>query len=687
VKNPRREAIKAAPGLLRPGYLAALAGVLALVLGALAWYSLRESRRAAFERLETGATSLALAVARAGENSLRADAEIELLVVERLLDNARLVRDIEGRRGLQDSLLARLAIENDLFEIIVFDAQGGVTASSAGADPGWNWAGPLEGLLEGSEDETVFGFDIDQLYAVAVRRQSGGAIVVRADAAWMLELRRTSGTGRLIQELGANPEIAYMVLQDTLGILSAPPWIEQMGRISGDPFLEQAYATDAPLSRTLAYGDGEVFETALAFTAEGERIGLLRIGLSIDDLEAAEERTLLQLVLLAFLLALLGAVGAGVLTVRQNYALLDDAYGRIQTYSSRVLAQMADAVVALDAQGRVEVLNEAAARLFGADADTARGRPYTEILGGGIEAVDRLLAGGGEAREEVGRLQLPGGRELVLAVSTSLLHDAVGAPETVVAVLHDLTEKEALETNLRRQERLASMGALASGVAHEVRNPLNAIGLIVQRLKREFVPQADAQEYEGLISTVRDEVARVNRIVVDFLELARPPALRPRRVNLEELLGRSMQVAAAQANAKGLEVRTNFSGVGSIQADPEQLEQALLNLLGNAVQATEAGTISLGACAAGDGLVEIVVEDTGAGIKPQDLERIFDLYFTTKASGTGLGLALVHRIVTQHGGRVEVHSKVGDGTRFVVQLPREGPQVQQAHQAQEIQQA
>lgn len=658
---------KASPGLLRPGYLAGLAGVLALVLGALAWYSLRESRSAAFGRLQTGAVSLAEAVARAGENALRADAEIELLVVERLLDNARQVRDIEAYGALRDSTLARLAYDNDLYEILVFDEDGTLARSSSADAPGWTWEG-----LVGDEEETVFGFDADRLYAVAVRRFGGGAVVVRADAAWMLELRRSSGTGRLIQELASNPEIAYMVLQDTMGILAAPSWVEQMGRINGDPFLEEAYAADGPRWRTVAYGSGEVFETVLAFKAEGEHIGLLRIGLSIEDLEAAEERTLLQLALLAFMLALLGAVGAGVLTVRQNYALLDEAYGRIQTYSSRILERMADAVVALDAAGRVEIINQAAAHLFDTDAEAARGRPYAEVLGDAIEAVDRLLAGGAEASGEPCRLRRPGGEVLVLSVSTSLLQDTGGQPETLVAVLHDLTEKEALETNLRRQERLASMGALASGVAHEVRNPLNAIGLIVQRLKREFTPRADPEGYARLIGTVRDEVARVNRIVVDFLELARPPALKKRSIDLEALLERCIEISGVQVEAKGLEMRSDFAGIGQIEADPEQLEQALLNLLGNALQATAEGWVRLTAAASND-VVEIAVEDTGSGIKPQDLERVFDLYFTTRAEGTGLGLAMVHRIVTEHGGRVEVDSRVGQGSRFALHLPR-GPE-------------
>ena len=140
-------------------------------------------------------------------------------------------------------------------------------------------------------------------------------------------------------------------------------------------------------------------------------------------------------------------------------------------------------------------------------------------------------------------------------------------------------------------------------------------------------------------------------------------------IELEALVEKAIQVVASRAAIKGLQVAREFEPVGRIQADPEQLEQVLLNLLGNAVEATEEGELRVATQLAEEG-VEIVVQDTGAGIPPEHIERIFDLYFTTKPEGTGLGLSMVHRIVSEHGGRIEVQSKVGEGTQFVVLLPR-----------------
>jgi len=266
-----------------------------------------------------------------------------------------------------------------------------------------------------------------------------------------------------------------------------------------------------------------------------------------------------------------------------------------------------------------------------------------------------------------------GGVERTLSVSSAQVRNTDEVVETVVLVIQDLSEKVAMEADLRRRDRLASMGVLAAGVAHEVRNPLNAISVIVQRLRREFTPQQDPDEYSELTGVVSDEVKRVNRIIQQFLELARPPELAKERRNLEELLARAMQTIEPRIIAAGLYLEQDFSDLGEVEVDPDQLQQALLNLLGNAIESMEdeaSGKIGFTARPLADDWLEITVADTGPGIPPAELERIFDLYYTTKAEGTGLGLSLVHRIVSEHGGRIEVRSELAEGTRFIILLPR-----------------
>ena len=662
--------VEARPGptALRPGYMAALFGVLALVLVTFAYYGLQQARESTLETMERGARSLAEAVSRAEENVLRAEADMEALVGERLLDNARLIAERAAAQGLPDTALARIARDNHLERIDWLDRDAVIRASSGrvGAGEWADWREALAPLVGGIEDAVLFELDA-RLFAVAVAVPGGGAVVVRASAERLLELRIRSGAGRLIQEIGANQGVVYMVLQDSIGLLAASHEVVLIEPIAGDAFLAEALIDEVGASRLVDFEGEEVFEVVMPFRPQGATLGLLRIGLSLEALRAQERRGRQQVALLVLLLLLLGAVGAGAVTVRQNLALLGDAYNRIQTYSSRILAQMADAVVATDPSGRIEVCNGAAAQLLGLDGAAVRGEDLRRVWPHQIAG--RALAG----EEFVGHtcsFADTAGKEWTLAVSCSQVRDPDGAVATVVLVIQDLSEKVAMEADLRRRDRLSSMGALAAGVAHEVRNPLNAIGVIVQRLRREFSPSRDGGEYAQLTGVVADEVKRVNRIVEQFLELARPPALQKRRANLDELLERAAATIEPQVAAAGLALERDFSGLGAVEVDADQLQQALLNLLRNAVEAMAAGTIRLAAQLLDDDRVEIAVADSGPGIPPDELERVFDPYFTTRAEGTGLGLSLVHRIVSEHGGRIEVHSAPGEGTRFTIQLPR-----------------
>ena len=231
---------------------------------------------------------------------------------------------------------------------------------------------------------------------------------------------------------------------------------------------------------------------------------------------------------------------------------------------------------------------------------------------------------------------------------------------------------------LRRRDRLAAMGELASTVAHEVRNPLNAIGMSVQRLRREFVNAAPDQgaaakaEQTELLDVLSSETSRINRIVQQFLEFARPPRLAPQPVDLAAFLAEAAASTAAMAAQRGITLDTELERVGETSLDADQFRQALDNLLRNAIEAsTEGSSVVLRAGRSDDGY-RIVVEDHGPGIPADQVPRIFDLYFTTKAEGTGVGLAVTHQVIEAHGGTIEVDTELGRGTRMIIHLPSTG---------------
>jgi signal transduction histidine kinase len=239
---------------------------------------------------------------------------------------------------------------------------------------------------------------------------------------------------------------------------------------------------------------------------------------------------------------------------------------------------------------------------------------------------------------------------------------------------HDriLREVRIMEADTRRAERLASMGQLAAGVAHEIRNPLNAVSIISQRLKNEFVPHADTDEYQSLLTTIRKEIDRISGIVTQFLRYARPQEITHTRVSAAKLMDDVILLIRDHAAATGAEISIDVPADLVCFCDSDQMKQALLNLLLNAVDAIrdndgEHGTISVWA-RRGSGDCLISITDTGGGIPQDVLERVFDPYFTTKDTGTGLGLSEVYRIITAHGGTITA-SNDGPGAMLMIRLP------------------
>ena len=341
-------------------------------------------------------------------------------------------------------------------------------------------------------------------------------------------------------------------------------------------------------------------------------------------------------------------------------------------------------------------------RLSAVDSDSL----LWSVMTTGTPATRRTTFGGREVLEQITRLDLDGrplgllraaidltavrqqGRSLAwnialhslllagtLAASTALLVASRKLVATQGAWLRARREVEALELERARRERAVAMGELASGVAHEIRNPLNAIHVIAQRLGREFVPSDGAEEYGRLTGAVRQEVGRINTIVEQFLRFARPPQPRWRVADLGELAREIVDVVRGRFEAKGVVLVAPADGVAVARHDPDLLRQVLHNLLDNALAACEAGDrVSVTVSRAADGDAVLVVADTGCGIAPEQLGRVFNLYHTTKAGGTGIGLALVDQIVALHDGRIHVESTPGAGTRFVIELPPPPPE-------------
>ncbi len=316
-------------------------------------------------------------------------------------------------------------------------------------------------------------------------------------------------------------------------------------------------------------------------------------------------------------------------------------------------------------------------RLFSQIVESGEGKRYLEVVQ--PVALDESNLGFLKIGLSLGSMEVAWRNSLRAIVILGLAILGAGILG-MAAIFHNqnthMLEVKALEAEVLQRERLSALGNLAAAVAHEVRNPLNAISMGLQRLKMEFQPIEDRNEYSHLTELILGEARRLNSIVEQFLSLARPVEIKAKALPLQEFLKELAALEEGQARQSNVRIQVIAApNLPALKADPNHLTQVLLNLMLNGLQAMpEGGTLTLEAKASGNNF-RISVTDTGPGIPPENLSRIFEPYFTTKAKGSGLGLAITRRIVEAHGGTITVTNEARGGCRFLISLPINGVEV------------
>lgn len=342
-------------------------------------------------------------------------------------------------------------------------------------------------------------------------------------------------------------------------------------------------------------------------------------------------------------------------------------------YTETVIQAVATGVVSLDPAGRLTTMNGAAARMLGLSAEPTAGQPFRQVFADPrfgevvalIRRMDRLRRGTLEREIRLRR----DGQAVALLGSATALRRPEGEYAGMVLVLDDLTE-------LLKAQRLAAWREVAQRIAHEIKNPLTPIQLSAQRLRRRLGDrgQEERRLVEECTGTIIQEVEGLKHLVDEFSRFARMPALAPRPTDLGRLL--EGVVALYRESHPALQLKTLLApDLPPVEVDPDQIKRAALNLVDNAVEAVSgAGEVLLETAFLEEARrVQLAVADDGVGIPPEDKDKLFLPYFSTKRSGTGLGLAIVHQIVTEHGGRIWAEDNHPRGSRFVIELPVEGP--------------
>ncbi len=335
------------------------------------------------------------------------------------------------------------------------------------------------------------------------------------------------------------------------------------------------------------------------------------------------------------------------------------------------------AVVVIDAQGSVTSFNRVAERITGLQAQGVLGQKMAGLPSPLQQVIEETFVSGKPVADRTVVLFPDAEEKLAVHTNTSLCADASGQPLVVVAVFHDLDSARKLERRIRRLERLASIGTLSAGVAHEIKNALVAIKSFADLL-------AQRNQDVEMTSLISREAKRIDSLVNQLLKFAGPAKPTFAIVSLHEVIENSLRLVQHQLKVRKIQlVRALDAGHDQVQGDTKQLEQALINLLLNAVEAMEeTGTLTVATelVVATEHIsraeqkgkqeqIQVSIKDTGSGIPPELATRLFVPFMTTKPEGTGLGLAITARIIQEHRGRIKVESEVNKGTTFKVMFP------------------
>jgi two-component system nitrogen regulation sensor histidine kinase GlnL len=359
-------------------------------------------------------------------------------------------------------------------------------------------------------------------------------------------------------------------------------------------------------------------------------------------------------------------------------------YSRMQddkVYNEILLDSLTTGVIAVGADRVVTVFNREAKRITGLEAIHVIGQPFTVLPAPLAQVLSETLA---EKRrglwDKDDALDRPDGT-IPVRMSSSVFYGHTGGTLGALLVLNDLTLIKKLEAQVRHADRLASLGTMSAGMAHEIKNPLVALKAFTQLLPERH---ADPEFLDTAPRLMEEEITRIDSIVTRLLSFSRPARPMLVSVHMHEVLGRSLQLVTPQLARKGIQIVRRLEATQDvIRGDEEQLRQAFLNFFLNAMDAMGSrGTLEVSTMVTGPGWstfagrtdsvsnrILVGISDTGCGIKGSDLPRIFDPFFTTKAHGTGLGLSVSHGILLEHGASVDVESTVGRGTTFYIRFP------------------
>lgn len=617
------------------------------------------------------AHSLLQSIIVSSQEVVYASDEVESAIRSSLLNNANIIKILYEKNLVTNILLKEIAEKNKLNRIHIIGKNGVKKYTSSIVSSHKQLSADfiknqLEPIFSNKLDTLIVGFKNAReeegiRYVVAIASSNNDAIVLNLNAEELLAFKKRIGFGVLIRRLTEDRAVKYAILENENGILAASGDIERIKALSDIDSSSWSQDDSTYRYKISKYGDQEVLESVHPFDIGGESIGYYRIGLSLDPLERINDRLQRRVFISAIVLFVIGFIIITIFYLRQNLEIVKKQYLNIETYSKNLIESVSDSIVVCKQNGIISEINKSAQVFFESTKKNLRGKKLSDILN--IEFPEGKDFNGVQQFE-----CLINGRAKELLISRSKFIDE-NENENTVFIIKDLTELKKLEKQIARNEQMNAMGQLASGVAHEIRNPLNSIATIVQQLDKDFEPVSDNKEYHSLAKIVSKEVKRMNETIENFLRFSKPEPIQKSKFILKELLDSISNQFTPLLLEKGIKLSITQNWDGEINWDRNQIKQVLINLLKNSIEAiSNSGKIDLIILNVDNHIVMKIV-DNGEGIPKENLQKIFNLYFTSKAKGTGIGLSIIQRIINEHDGIITVESDSQIGTTFTISLP------------------
>lgn len=664
----------------RVGFIFIIITIIGVLLFVMTYLGIKKSRQDSLALVRQQGTALLESLTLSADNALKANSLFDLLVQEKFSD---LVSFLQTREKFEYTSpeLADFAQGYGVAAILIFDTDLNLKATGArGVFINLNSVYPviipeIERLI--ADENRSSSYDIFEgdrpgevsLYYLEKTNDKNHVVTIIADALFYVQVKEDIGIGYLVQKIAREIGIEYILFQTPEGIIISSRRLEPIPAIATDPFLSRALADDTVNTRLYEFQNRSVLELVKRFTSAEYGDGLFRIGLSLEKYYAIvhgydREMIVLSCVIFAVLVLLILYLSG-----KQKRIFLDRSYQRIKSLSEKVFDSINAGLVVINRNSLIEMANRQFYRIMDLKPNTIEGRHWESFEFHDLIDVAAIFGGAGGTGDRESTVSVPSGRKYLL-INTGRLYDHKNQISGIVAVVYDYTRIRELEETARRRERLTEMGDLAAGVAHEIRNPLNAISIAAQRLLSEFDVGEGETEARQFIGQIRSEAGRLNEIINRFLSMARGKSEAVTGIDISKTARETIELLRYGHRDKRIVIEDDIQEGITASVSEDRLKQLIINLVKNGMEAVAetGGRVKL-TLTETDGHPVLLISDNGPGI-PEDIrDKIFSPYFTTRKEGTGLGLSIVHQIVEEFKAEIEIDSRENQGATFKITFP------------------